>query len=62
MDDSGTQPFFNVKTNVGGENDRNRKAGKLGSLDYLNAEEQQKLFKLAEGFEIDIVASEEQFP
>ena len=62
VDDSGTQPFITVKTNVGGENDRNRKAGKLGSLDYLNAEEQQKLFKLAEGFEIDIVASEEQFP
>ena len=62
VDDNNTQPFFTVKTNVGGENDKNRKAGKLGSLDYLNAEEQQKLFKMAEGFEIDIVASEEQFP
>lgn len=61
-DDSNTLPFLEVVTNVGGDNDPNRKRGKLGSLDYLPAAEQQKLFKLAPGYEIQLVASEEQFP
>ena len=61
-DDNNTLPFLEVVTNVGGENDKNRNAGKLGSLDYLPAAEQQKLFKLADGYEIQLVASEEQFP
>ena len=61
-DDSRTLPFLEVVTNVGGEDDKNRKAGKLGSLDYLPAAEQQKLFELADGYEIQLVASEEQFP
>ena len=61
-DDSNTLPFIDPITNVGGPNDQQRKQGKLGSLDYLNAEEQQKLFKLAPGYEINLVASEEQFP
>lgn len=62
IDDSNTLPFITPKTNVGGKNDPNAKAGKLGSLDYLSAEEQLKLFKLAPGYEINLVASEEQFP
>ncbi len=62
VDDSNTLPFINPKTNVGGADDPNAKRGKLGSLDYLNAAEQQKLFKLHEGFEIQLVASEEEFP
>ena len=62
IDDSATRPFIVPKTNVGGEDDPNRKRGKLGSLDYLTAEKQQKLFKLAPGYEISLVASEEQFP
>ncbi len=62
VDDSSTLPFFDVKSNVGGEDDKNRKAGKLGSLEYLKAAEQQKLFKMAPGFEVSLVASEEQFP
>ncbi len=62
VDDSNTLPFINPKTNVGGDNDRNQKRGKLGSLDYLTAAEQQKLFKLAPGYEINLVASEETFP
>lgn len=62
IDDSNTLPFINPKTNVGGPDDPNAKRGKLGSLDYLNAAEQQKLFDLHEGFEIQLVASEEQFP
>ncbi|HSG69233.1 MAG TPA: GDSL-type esterase/lipase family protein, partial [Planctomycetaceae bacterium] len=62
IDDSNTLPFINPKTNVGVPNDPNVKAGKLGSLDYRNAAEQQKLFKLAPGYEINLVASEEEFP
>ncbi len=61
VDDSNTLPFIEPKTNVGLPNDPNRKSGKLGSLDYLNAEAQQKLFKLAPGYEIQLVASEEMF-
>ena len=62
VDDSNTLPFLNVVTNVGGADDPNRKRGKLGSLDYLPAAEQLKKFKLADGYEIQLVASEEEFP
>ena len=62
VDDSNTLAFINPKTNVGGPKDPNRARGKLGSLDYLSAEEQQKLFKLPPGYEINLVASEEKFP
>ena len=62
VNDSDTLPFINPKTNVGGPNDPNAQKGKLGSLDYLTANEQQKLFQMHEGFEIQLVASEEQFP
>lgn len=61
-DDTGTLPFLEVRTNVGGEDDKNRKAGKLGSLEYLSGAEQQKLFKMADGYEVQLVASEEDFP
>ena len=61
-DDAKTLPFINPKTNVGIPGDKNAKAGKLGTLQYLPAAEQIKLFDLAEGFEIQLVASEEQFP
>jgi putative membrane-bound dehydrogenase-like protein len=61
-DDSNTLPFINPKTNVGGPDDQNAKAGKLGSLDYLPAAEQQKTFKMADGYEIQLFASEEDFP
>lgn len=62
VDDSNTLPFFNPKTNVGGANDPNRKAGKVGPLDYIPAAEQQKLFRMAPGYEINLFASEEDFP
>jgi putative membrane-bound dehydrogenase-like protein len=62
IDDSNTLPFINPKTNVGGADDPNRKRGKLGSLDYSPAEEQAKKFKLADGFEINVFATEEDFP
>ncbi|MEM7479139.1 MAG: SGNH/GDSL hydrolase family protein [Planctomycetota bacterium] len=58
-DDSNTLPFIEPRTNVGGPDDKQAKAGKLGSLDYLTAEEQQKLFKLAAGYRIELVASED---
>jgi putative membrane-bound dehydrogenase-like protein len=61
-DDSNTLPFILPKTNVGGPDDKNREAGKLGTLDYLNASEQEKRFKLAPGYEINLFASEEDFP
>ena len=61
-DDSNTLPFLKVKTNVGGEDDPNRQRGKLGTLEYLPATEQQKLFRMADGYEIQLVASEEEFP
>ncbi|MCH8828560.1 MAG: azurin, partial [Planctomycetes bacterium] len=62
VDDGNTLPFFKTKTNVGGKNDPNRKRGKLGSLEYIPAAEQQKHFKLPPGYEINLFASEEQFP
>lgn len=61
-DDSTTLPFINPKTNVGGKDDPNRKNGKLGSLDYRPAEEQQKKFTLKDGYEINLFATEEDFP
>ena len=60
--DSNTLPFLKVRTNVGGEDDPNRKKGKLGTLEYLPAAEQKKLFRMADGYEIQLVASEEDFP
>lgn len=62
VDDSNTLPFINPKTNVGGPNDGQAKAGKLGSLEYIPAAEQVKFFRLPPGYEIQLVASEEQFP
>ncbi len=62
IDDSNTLPFIIPKTNVGGPNDKEAKAGKLGSLNYLTSEEQRKLFKLPAGYEVTLVASEEMFP
>ncbi|MFN3194011.1 MAG: PVC-type heme-binding CxxCH protein [Aureliella sp.] len=61
-DDSNTLPFIEPRTNVGGPDDKQAKLGKLGSLDYLTAEEQQKLFKTASGYKIELFASEEDFP
>ncbi|QDV57831.1 PVC-type heme-binding CxxCH protein [Rosistilla oblonga] len=62
VDGSNTLPFINVTTNVGGADDVNKKRGKLGSLDYHTAAEQQKMFELADGLQIELFASEEQFP
>ncbi|MEM9701612.1 MAG: PVC-type heme-binding CxxCH protein, partial [Planctomycetota bacterium] len=61
-DDSGTLPFLNPKTNVGGADDPNRKRGKLGQLEYSSAQVQLETFELAPGYQVALVASEEQFP
>ncbi len=61
-DDSNTLPFIEPVTNVGGADDKQAKLGKLGTLEYLSPAKQQKLFKLAAGYEIQLVASEEEFP
>lgn len=62
IDDSNTLPELQPRTNVGIKDDPNAKAGKLGSLEYLTGAEQKKKFKLAQGYEIELFASEEQFP
>ena len=62
VDDSNTAEFLEITTNVGGDDDPNREQGKLGSMKYLSAEEQLKSFELPEGYEIELVASEERFP
>ncbi len=62
IDDSNTLPELQPRTNVGTKDDPNAKAGKLGSLEYLTGAEQKKKFKLTQGYEIELFASEEQFP
>ncbi len=61
-DDSNTLPFINPKTNVAPDFGRDGNSRKSGSLDYLTSEEQKKLFKLADGYEVNLFASEEDFP
>ena len=62
VDDSNTLPFLNVKSNVGTEFENKNNDQKRGTLTYLPAKDQLKHFKLADGYEINLVASEEQFP
>jgi len=62
VDDSNTLPFINPKTNVGTEFENANNDQKRGTLEYMKAEEQAKHFTLADGYEISLVASEEQFP
>lgn len=62
VDDSNTLAELQPRTNVGIKDDPNAKQGKLGSLEYLSGVEQQKKFKLANGYEVQLFASEEQFP
>ena len=62
VDDSGTLPQIQPKTNVGGPDDPNAKRGKLGSLRYLSTDEQMETFELADGYRVNLFASEEMFP
>ncbi len=61
-DDSTTLPFINPKTNVAADFGREGNSRSSGSLDYLSSAEQEKLFKLADGYEVNLFASEEDFP
>ena len=61
-DDSKTLAFLETVTNVGGKFEPKGNDKKRGTLEYLTAEEQLKQFKMADGYEISLVASEEQFP
>ena len=54
VDDNNTLPFFNPKSNVKGKDG-------TGPA-YLSTAEQQKQFKLQDGFVVDLVASAEEIP
>jgi len=54
IDDSNTLPFFEPKSNVKGSDD--------GKPAYLSAEQQQKQFKLAPGYVVDLIATAEDIP
>lgn len=60
-DDSNVPPPVDVQSNVGGLS-RSSSAEKEGSLQYLSPEESLKKIKVPEGFELNVFASEEQFP
>lgn len=55
VDDSNTLPFFEPKSNVKVE-------GPGPGLPYLTTEEQRSRFKLAPGYEVDLIATEEDIP
>ncbi|MEM6688979.1 MAG: PVC-type heme-binding CxxCH protein [Planctomycetota bacterium] len=62
VDDAKTLPFLDPTTNVGLPDDPNAKRGKLGSLEYRSAREQLDYFDVHPDFQIELVASEEDFP
>jgi len=57
VDDSDTGELFDVKTSFG-----NRPYSEPPELRYLTGEESIKAMKVAPGYEVQLVASEEQFP
>ncbi|MCB1229302.1 MAG: c-type cytochrome [Verrucomicrobiae bacterium] len=58
VDDSGTGDLPPVPTNFTPKDDK----GKMGSIEYLDGEESLKSFTMAEGFQVDLFASEKDFP
>ena len=60
-DDSNVPPAVTVKSNVGGLS-KSSNLDKEGSLDYLSPEESLEKIKVPEGFELNVFASEVQFP
>ena len=60
-DDSNVPPPVHVKSNVGGLS-KSSNAEKEGSVDYLSPEESIAKIKVPEGFELNVFASETQFP
>jgi putative membrane-bound dehydrogenase-like protein len=57
VDDSNTEPFIPVASNYGGA-----QVGKEGNLTYLSPAEALQQFEIAEGFELNCFASEQDFP
>ncbi len=61
IDDSNVPPPIKVISNVGGGS-ASSSAAKEGSVDYLSAEESRAKITVPEGYELNVFASEEQFP
>ncbi len=61
VDDSNVPPPVEVKSNVGGKS-RSSSAKKEGSLRYLSPEDSIAKMQVPEGFELNVFASEVQFP
>ncbi len=61
IDDSNVPPPVEVISNVGGGS-KSSSAQKEGSTNYLSPEESTAKIKIPEGFELNVFASEKQFP
>lgn len=61
IDDSNVPPPVKVISNVGGGS-KSSSAEKEGSIDYLSPEESVAKIKVPEGYELNVFASEVQFP
>ncbi|WP_197454820.1 PVC-type heme-binding CxxCH protein [Stieleria varia] len=61
VDDSNVPPPVKVISNVGGGS-KSSSAAKEGSVDYLSPEESMAKIKVPEGYELNLFASEVQFP
>lgn len=61
IDDSNVPPPVKVISNVGGGS-KSSNAEKEGSVDYLSPEESIAKINVPEGYELNVFASEEQFP
>ncbi|QEG41016.1 PVC-type heme-binding CxxCH protein [Roseimaritima ulvae] len=61
VDDSNVPPPVKVISNVGGGS-KSSSAAKEGSVDYLSPEESLAKINVPDGFELNVFASEEQFP
>lgn len=58
VDDTNTMPFLKPKSNVKGQLVDGQDLGPA----YLTSRQQQERFKLAPGFEVDLIATEEEIP
>jgi len=61
IDDSNVPPPVKVISNVGGGS-KSSSAAKEGSIDYLTPAESLAKIRVPEGYELNVFASEEQFP
>ncbi len=58
VDDSATHPLTPVPTNFDPQDSK----GKMGSVEYKNVEQALSSFTMAEGYKVDLFASESEFP